>query len=161
MSNEWDRLKNPPPPLFLGKPERDLVKQCNDELIERVIGQTIAYYAIDLERSNFHDLYGEAITKTFAPPVRIYALIDWEDDETTTGDGAIDRRQYITVHFHKRRLTDDQELFVREGDFVAYGENFFEIVKLSEPTEIFGRTEHHMEVSARCVKARDGTFNAE
>ena len=61
MSEEWKRPDQPPPPLFLGKKERDLVKQVNDELIENVIGQTILYYSIDLERTNFHDLYGEAI----------------------------------------------------------------------------------------------------
>ena len=36
----------PPPPLFLGKKERDLVKQVNDELIERVVGQTVLYYPV-------------------------------------------------------------------------------------------------------------------
>ena len=37
--NKWSRPAAPPPPLFLGKKERDLVKQINDELIEKVIGQ--------------------------------------------------------------------------------------------------------------------------
>ena len=41
--NKWTRPENPPPPLFLGNKERDLVKQVNDELIERVIGQTVVY----------------------------------------------------------------------------------------------------------------------
>ena len=50
MSNEWNQPSAPPPPLFLGKKERDLVKQVNDELIERVIGQTIAYYPISMAR---------------------------------------------------------------------------------------------------------------
>ena len=44
--------------MFAGKKEKDLVKQVNDELIERVIGQTIIYYPIDVERTNFHELYG-------------------------------------------------------------------------------------------------------
>ena len=47
--NKWSRPDAPPPPLFLGEKERDLVKQVNDELIERVIGQVIAYYPISLE----------------------------------------------------------------------------------------------------------------
>ena len=55
MANEWDRAENPPPPLFLGKKERDLVKQVNDELIEKVIGQQVLYYPIDMEATNFHD----------------------------------------------------------------------------------------------------------
>ena len=65
--NKWSRPAAPPPPLFLGKKERDLVKQVNDELIEKVIGQQILYYPIDMERTNFNDLYGEAIEKTYLP----------------------------------------------------------------------------------------------
>jgi hypothetical protein len=45
---KWKQPNQPPPPLFLGKKERDLVKQVNDELIERVVGQQIVYYPIDL-----------------------------------------------------------------------------------------------------------------
>ena len=70
---KWSKPASPPPPLFLGEKERDLVKQVNDELIERVIGQQIVYYPIDISRTNFNDLYGEAIEKTFLPPVRVYA----------------------------------------------------------------------------------------
>ena len=36
--NKWEQPSNPPPPLFTGKKERDLVKKINDEIIERVIG---------------------------------------------------------------------------------------------------------------------------
>ena len=72
--NEWSRPASPPP-LFLGKKERDLVKQVNDELVEKVIGQQILYYPIDMETTNFHELYGEAVEKTYLPPVRVYALL--------------------------------------------------------------------------------------
>ena len=75
--NKWSQPATPPPPLFVGEKERDLVKQVNDELIERVIGQVIAYYPIDLKHTNFHQLYGEAIVKSFLPPVRVHALIDF------------------------------------------------------------------------------------
>ena len=63
--NKWQQPSNPPPPLFTGKKERDLVKKINDEIIERVIGQTVVYYPISLDHTNFHPLYGEAINKTF------------------------------------------------------------------------------------------------
>ena len=82
--NKWSQPDNPPPPLFIGKKERDLVKQVNDELIERVIGQQVVYYPISINKTNFHPLYGEAIKKTFLPPVRVYALIEWEGETTTT-----------------------------------------------------------------------------
>ena len=71
QDNEWSQPAAPPPPLFTGKKERDLVKQVNDELIERVIGQQVVYYPISVEHTNFHPLYGEAIKKTFLRPIRV------------------------------------------------------------------------------------------
>lgn len=157
--NKWEQPDAPPPPLFTGKKERDLVKQVNDELIERVIGQTVMYYPISQEKTNYHPLYGEAIEKTFLPPVRVFALVDWEGSETTSTNFGVDRNATITIHFHKRRLTEDQDLFVREGDFVQYGSDYYEIVALGQPTELFGRTEHKMEVVAKCTMAREGLFD--
>ena len=121
--NKWSQPANPPPPLFFGKKERDLVKQVNDELLERVIGQQVVYYALDQELTNYHSIYGEAIEKTFLAPIRVYALVDWESYETSYNSSiGVDKRSTIVVHFHKRRLTEDQDLFVREGDFVYYGD---------------------------------------
>ena len=161
MGNEWKQPDSPPPPLFLGKKERDLVKQVNDELIERVIGQTIAYYSIDIERPNFHDLYGEALTKTFLPPVRVNALVEFDGITTKySSNVGLDKDSSITVHFHKRRLTEDQDLYVREGDFVLYGKILYEIVTLSEPKQLFGQIDHLLEISAKCIRAREGLFDA-
>jgi hypothetical protein len=161
MGNEWKQPDSPPPPLFLGKKERDLVKQVNDELIERVIGQTIAYYSVDIERTNFHDLYGEALTKTFLPPVRVNALVEFDGITTKySSNVGLDKDSSITVHFHKRRLTEDQDLYVREGDFVLYGKILYEIVTLSEPKQLFGQIDHLLEISAKCIWAREGLFDA-
>lgn len=159
--NEWKRPPAPPPPLFLGKKERDLVKQVNDELIEKVIGQQILYYPIDLETTNFHELYGEAIDKTYLPPVRVYALVEFTDYVTEYMENVgIDKSWEIIIHFHRRRLTEDQDLYVREGDFVLYGDFFYEIVKLSEPTKLFGQVDHSFEITATCKRARKGLFDA-
>jgi hypothetical protein len=161
MANEWSQPEAPPPPLFAGKKERDLVKQVNDELIERVIGQTIVYYSIDLERTNFHDLYGEAVQKTFLSPVRVNALIEYGGLKTEyTKNIGLDKSQNITIHFHKRRLTEDQDLYVREGDFVLYGDSLYEIVGLEEPKLIFGQIDHKLEISAKCIRSRGGLFDA-
>jgi len=159
--NEWSQPAQPPPPMFLGEKERNLVKQVNDELIERVIGQQVVYYPISMEHTDFHDIYGEAIKKTFLPPIRVYALVEWEGLETKTDTSyGVDKKSEITVHFHKRRLTEDQDLFVREGDFVLYGNIHYEIVTLNEPKQLFGQVDHRIEISAKCVKARKGLFDA-
>jgi hypothetical protein len=136
--DKWERPAAPPPPLFLGEKERDLVKQINDE----------------------NPLYGEAVVKNFLSPIRVYALIEWDGLKTTTSHYGLDKTNEITVHFHKRRLTEDQDLFAREGDFVAYGDFYYEIVSLSETKQLFGQIDHKFEISAKCIRSREGLFDA-
>jgi len=156
--NKWEQPDAPPPPLFTGKKEKDLVKQVTDEVIERVIGISVLYYPISLKHSQYHPLYGEAINKTFLPPVHVDVLAEWEGEETDTTGFGIDKKSSVTLHFHKRRLTEDQNLFVREGDFIQYGEQKYEIVTLGQPRQLFGQPEAKIEIVAKCVRARDGAF---
>ena len=159
--NKWSQPDAPPPPLFLGKKERDLVKQANDELIERVIGQQVLYYPIDVNTTNFHPVYGESIEKTFLPPIRVYALIEFEGIESKYSKNiGMDNDSSLIVHFHKRRLTEDQNLYVRDGDFILYGSIYYEIVKVGEPKQLFGQIDNRMEITAKCIRAREGLFDA-
>jgi|TARA_R110001583_G_scaffold5202_7_gene28469 hypothetical protein len=159
---KWTRPAQPPPPMFLGKKEKDLVKQINDEIIERVVGQQVLYFPVDIEHTDYHSLYGEAIEKTFLHPIRVYALVDYQGIETSDLENmALDKATKIKINFHKRRLTEDQNLFVRVGDFARFGDVFYEIVKLMEPKLLFGQPESRFEIQADCIRARDGLFNAE
>tara|TARA_Y100001973_G_scaffold105513_1_gene178971 strand:- start:2931 stop:3422 length:492 start_codon:yes stop_codon:yes gene_type:complete len=160
--DKWEKLDAPPPPLFLGEKEKNLVKQVNDEIIERVVGQQLLYFPIDIEHTDFHKIYGEAIEKTFMPPVRVFARVEYQGVETNVVDNlGLDKKTGLKVMFHKRRLTEDQNLFVREGDFVRYGSIFYEIVKINEPKHLFGQADTQFEIVADCIRARDGVFNAE
>jgi len=158
--NKWEQPAKPPPPMFVGKKEKDFVKQVNDEVIERVVGQTILYHPISIEHTNFHTLYGEAIEKNFLNPIRVHALVKYTSQETTTTSLGVDRIEKIDVFFHKRRLTEDQDLFVREGDFILFGEQYYEILTLEEPKWLFGQVESKFEIAASCVRAREGLFDA-
>jgi hypothetical protein len=156
--NKWNQPEAAPPPMFFGRKERDLVKQVNDELAERVVGQTVAYYPVSLEDSNYHPLYGEAVDKVTLPPIRVFAYVTVENEQTNERYG-YEYQTKLTVNFNRKRLTDDQNLFVRVGDFLQYGEEFYEIVRTYNDTRYyFGQVEHKFQISADCVKARKGTF---
>ena len=160
-NKKWKQPAQAPPPLFIGKKERDLVKQVNDELIERVIGQQVLYYPISLDHTDFHPLYGEAIEKTFLPPVRVYALVDYQSTETKADTvGGMDKSNTITIYFHKRRLIEDQNIYVREGDFVLYGDYYYEIVSTQWARQLFGQIEHTFEIVATAYYSREGLFDA-
>mgnify|MGYP003627845349 FL=1 len=153
------RPDTPPPPLFVGDKERKLVRQVNTELIENVVGQVIAYYAIDIESSNFHPIYGESKEKNFLPPVRVYARVETQPAELLQNKTGVDRLQKINVYFHRKRLTEDQKLVVRIGDFVYYDGDFYEIVETRGSKRLFGQDEQKYEISATCIKARENMFD--
>ncbi len=163
-NNRWSQPQQPPPPLFVGRAERDFVKQINDEVIEKVIGQQILYFPIDRTVTNYHPLYGEAINKNFLPPIRVYSLIEYTDSTRVQQEYGFDNIYNITVHMHKRRLVKDQNLFARLGDFVQYDQMFFEIVDIFEPRYLFGQDHEFadqtsLEVTAVCKQVRTGVFN--
>jgi len=156
--DKWTRPLAPPAPMFFGKKERDLVKQINDELAERVIGQPIAYYPISTEESNFNETYGESIEKVSLPPVRVYAYVDVTNAQSNEKFG-YEYQTKLKVYFSERRITEDQNLYVRVGDFIQYGEFFYEIVKIFEDTRYyFGQVEHKFQIATECVRAREGLF---
>ena len=86
-------------------------------------------------------------------------MVEYKGQETTTNKYGIDKVTKITVHFHKRRLTEDQDLFVREGDFISYGAAYYEIVTLKEPQELFGQADRQLEIVAECIRSREGLFD--
>jgi len=156
---KFTRPPSPPPPLFVGDKERKLVRQVNTELIENVIGQVIAYYAIDLKSSNFHPVYGESKEKSFLPPVRVYARVETEPSEVLQTKAGVDRVQKINVYFHRKRLTEDQKLVVRIGDFVYYDGDYYEIIETRGSKRLFGQDGQKYEIAATCTKARENMFN--
>jgi len=110
-------------------------------------------------------VYGEAIQKTFLPPVRVYSLVSYEGSTRTQNEFGFDSIFNITVNFHKRRLVEDQNLFVRPGDFVQYDNQYFEIVDVFEDSRyLFGQDANFADgqalgVQATCRQARKGLFN--
>jgi hypothetical protein len=158
--NKWSQPVSAPPPLFVGQKEKDLVKQVNDEIIEKIIGQQLLYFPIDQKRTNYHTLYGEAIKKTFLSPIRVYVLINYNGSESKSEKFGLDKVDSFEAHFHKRRLTEDQDLWVREGDFVQFDNKYYEITQLAEPRYLFGQDGSKLEIVATCRKAREGLFDA-
>ena len=162
---KWTQPATPPPPMFVGQAERNFVKQINDEIIEKVVGQQVLYLPIDMQMTDYHKIYGEALKKTFLPPLRADALVEYNGSTRVQEKYGFDNVYNITVHFHKRRLTQDQNLYVRLGDFVQYDQMYFEIVDVSEPRYLFGQDSDFadgtsLEVSAVCRQARRGLFDA-
>jgi len=159
--NQFTQPTAPPPPMFINQPERDFNKQVVTEVAERIINNPILYYSIDVNATEFHPLYGEAINKSFLPPIKVNAFVDFRSLSTKVDKYGLEKEITIKVHFHHRRLTEDQDVYVREGDFILHTGILFEIVKLEEQASPYGQHENIVDVTANCVRSRKGLFNAQ
>jgi len=86
-------------------------------------------------------------------------LVEFEGINTTTDNFGLDKTYSIIVRFHERRLFEDQNLYVREGDYIQYGSSFFEIVSLLEDRQLFGQVNHLFQIEAKCIRTRRGLIN--
>lgn len=126
-------------PTFITSDELNFIANINDELIENMVGQNIKYYRINRRKTDYHDLYDEAIVKSFDEPIILYARISFEGTDVTTGRFTIDKNQTIEIYFHQRRLKE-MNVAIREGDFFEWDNTgrLFEIIRVTQPLFIGG-----------------------
>ena len=130
----------------------------NRELIQRVVGQEIYYYAVLTEQTRRNDLYNEAVVKMWAPPVRVNCLLYYENTTEQIGTLPPDSKFNVDVHFHTDELTD-RNLLPKMGDFLQFGEIMYEIYTVTHPQLIYGMIEQKIMTKCTAGPARKGQFD--
>jgi hypothetical protein len=143
---------------FIGRKEIAFVNSINKELIQRVIGQEIFYYAILADKTNANDLYNEAVVKIWSPPVKCNCLVMYENTQEQIGVMAPDSKFSVDVYFHTEEL-NDRNVLPKMGDFIQFGEVVYEIHQVTKPQIIWGLIEQKIMTKCNCGPARKGQFD--
>lgn len=130
------------------------------ELIQGTVAQEIIYYAISYEESSVHDVYDESIRKEYMTPIRINARVEFEQVATNMKDGHLDSNYTLAVSCHADELRD-RNVNPREGDFIEYGQKFFEVSSIGTIEPTFGQINNKLTVKLTCVPSREGQFKAD
>lgn len=144
---------------FVTEREIAFINRITHELVQRVMGQVVWYYEIDLERSKVDTLYQETIQKTWKKPVKANARVLWDNNQSVTNTFGVDSKYTLEVYFHPEELRE-RNLKPREGDFIEFGEVFFEITSVTQPEIIFGQINNKTDTKCTCIPAREGQFAA-
>lgn len=147
------------PRKFATQREIDFVNNIAKEVIQKVVGQEVIYYAILPDQTQFNDLYQEAVRKTWAKPVRVNALVRYDNLQEKTVAQGQDEVYQLEVYFHRKEL-DERNLVPRAGDFVEFGQVFYEISSVTQPQMIFGQVNNLLMKKCMCVPSREGQFAA-
>ncbi len=126
--------------LFIGDRELTFFQRVNTELIECVTQQKLRYYSIDSTRTKADDLYGEASEgKVFRTPIEIYCLILYNTPIVSTGSFSTEIQYSLKFYVQKFRIEQDFHLLIRIGDFVEFGQKYYEVNKTWEEKLIAGQ----------------------
>ena len=144
--------------LFITPREVDFISDLNKEITKDVIGQKIFYYKIRTDLTDIHEVYEEALTKVFDPPIEIEARVDWDPSEVRTTKFGTETFKTIQVFIQYRDLLD-RGLEAKEGDYISYGNIFFEITSSLFTSLIFGQVEYKTGLKLACKQARKGQID--
>ena len=139
--------------LFLGQREADFFSDITKELIKDVAGQKLFYYTIREDLSDIHDVYEESLHKIFNPPVEIECMVEWQPSEVKTTQFGHEQIKTISAFLHGRDLID-RDIHVKQGDYVSYGEFFFEITSVIYDKLVYGQVEKIVSLKLNAKQAR-------
>lgn len=144
--------------LFITPREIDFISDITKEIIKDVVGQRVFYYHVREDVSEVHDVYEEAVEKIFDNPVEIDARVEWQDPETSTTNFGVDQFRSATAYFQYSDLLD-KEIDLQEGDFVSFGQFFYEILKINIDQIAFGQVEYPIGFKVELKQARKGIID--
>ena len=146
--------------LFITTKEVDFINDISKELIKDVIGQKIYLYKVRPEITNVHRIYEEAIDKVFDHPVELECRVHYEPADVRANKFGSEEFYTIEVYFQSRDLIE-KDITIVEGDFFNFDATWFEIVKTTNDSIIYGQIEHTMGVHVICKQARFGLIDVD
>ena len=144
--------------LFITPREVDLISDLSKEVMKDVIGQKVYYYRVREEYSEIHDVYEESPEKVFDPPIEVDAMIEWDSSKVSTNNFGTEKYQKIVVYIQHRDMAN-KGIEIREGDYLSYGTNFFELTTVEDDALIFGQIEYITGYKITCTQARVGQID--
>lgn len=143
-------------PLFRSRKDIQFIKKITREVIERVVGEKFTYYPIS-KRYTRENIYGESKEKIFDPPLEMFGLIEWGEQQITTDQFGQDVMYNIKIYLQNEYLEAINHKPL-EGDFIDYDQQKFEITMVETPRQIFAKAGQEIGLVLTCKSVRDSTF---
>lgn len=127
--------------IFGSQRDFGLIKKMNRALLRDIIEQEAAYYKISLEDTQAN-IYGEALTKTYLPPVLLDCLITKNDQVISVDDFGPDLGRAVSFAFLRDDLVD-ANVVPEVGDIIMLYEQYYEVDTVRENQYFFGKDNNY------------------
>ena len=152
---------------FYSQKDIDTFDKLNKELVgdlntgqDGIIYQPVVIYKVSAYDTEVN-MYGEtADGKVFKAGVQVPALIEADDQTTTTDEFGPDVQQTVLFSFLRQSLVDISYV-VEIGDVVDWNSGYWEISSISENQLIGGQTDFNHSVVCNAFLVRISSLNIE
>tara|TARA_Y100000996_G_C22284493_1_gene545434 strand:- start:124 stop:612 length:489 start_codon:yes stop_codon:yes gene_type:complete len=152
---------------FYSQKDIDTFDKLNKELVgdlntgqDGIIYQPVVIYKVSAYDTEVN-MYGEtADGKVFKAGVQVPALIEADDQTTTTDEFGPDVQQTVLFSFLRQSLVDISYV-VEIGDVVDWNSGYWEISSISENQLIGGQTDYNHSVICNAFLVRISNLNIE
>ena len=152
---------------FLPQRDRNFLERINKELVgdlstskDGIINQEVIIYKISAQDTEVN-MYGETSQgKVFKPGVQVVALVDAEDQTTTTDEFGPDLQQNAVFSFLRQSLVDISYV-VEIGDVIEWNSGYWEVSSISENQLVGGQTSRNHSVVCNTFLVRISHLNIE
>ena len=152
---------------FYSQKDIDTFDKFNKELVgdlntgqDGIIYQPVIIYKVSAYDTEVN-MYGEpADGKVFTAGVQVSALIEADDQTTTTDEFGPDVQQNVLFSFLRQSLVDISYV-VEIGDVVDWNSGYWEISSISENQLVGGQTDYNHSVICNAFLVRISNLNIE
>tara|TARA_R110000851_G_scaffold103340_7_gene220308 strand:- start:4873 stop:5379 length:507 start_codon:yes stop_codon:yes gene_type:complete len=122
--------------------DRNYIHSLTLEMQEVVAGTFVFYWALSEEDTQVDPLYNETVgARVFLAPLKIWAHVDFMEHKQVTTGSHVERTRQVKLRLFKDHLETVQLSKPKSGDIVQVGQEYYEIIKLTEDNPLFGDTE--------------------
>ena len=155
------------PSRFYSQKDIDTFDKFNKELVgnlsteqDGIINQPVIIYKVSATDTEVN-MYGETSQgKVFKPGVQIVALVNAEDQTTTTDEFGPDLQQNAEFSFIRQSLVDIN-FVVEIGDVINWNNGYWEISSINENQLVGGQTDYNHSVVCNTYLIRISHLNIE
>ena len=155
------------PSRFYSQKDIDTFDKFNKELVgnlsteqDGIINQPVIIYKVSVTDTEVN-MYGETSQgKVFKPGVQIVALVNAEDQTTTTDEFGPDLQQNAEFSFIRQSLVDIN-FVVEIGDVINWNSGYWEISSINENQLVGGQTDFNHSVVCNTYLIRISHLNIE
>ena len=145
--------------LFITDRERALISDLTIEFMVDIVGQRLIYYPISELKNKSHPLYNENMQKVYDNPIEIPALVNSPENTNETGIFGPEQLNSLEAYIHHKDMVN-KGINLSTGDFMKYGDVFYEITQVNRLRSIYGQVENVDGYRLNMKQSRFGQFNA-